>query len=417
MRVIHTREGHRPDLSDLTAFKRPRAAGSGAAIGSTGPLGRLLVRGEPGHAIIEEAAPLPGETVIDKPGFGAFYATDLELILRSAGISRLTLAGVTTDICVHSTLREAVDRGFDCTTVGDACAAGDPAIHEAMLACIAGEGGILGQCRRDRGGGIGLAHVSSVAPLDEPLEGEAGSRSAPAHRLGIRGPLDRRRYVLIAMASFALGLASWWAVTALALVDPLFLPGPAAVLRRFVTWLGEGTLAADAGISVFRVTAGFLLSAVMAVPLSLLIGSYRPVRAFFEPLLEFSRYLPAVAFVPLVLLWVGIGEASKILVIWIGTFFQMVIMLSEDVGRVPAQQVEAARTMGATGPRDHPRRAVALGHAGDVRHLAHHARMGMDLSRGRRAGRRQLQVSAMRSSRRSAFCRPTAYSSASSSLG
>ncbi len=144
VRVIHTREGHRPDLSDLTAFKRHRAAGSGAAIGSTGPLGRLLVRGEAGHAIIEEAAPLPGETVIDKPGFGAFYATDLELILRSAGIARLTLAGVTTDICVHSTLREAVDRGFDCTTVGDACAAGDPAIHEAMLTCIAGEGGILG---------------------------------------------------------------------------------------------------------------------------------------------------------------------------------------------------------------------------------------------------------------------------------
>ena len=144
VRVIHTREGHRPDLSDLTAFKRHRAAGSGAAIGSTGPLGRLLIRGEAGHAIIEEAAPLPGETVIDKPGFGAFYATDLELILRSAGIARLTLAGVTTDICVHSTLREAVDRGFDCTTVGDACAAGDPAIHEAMLTCIAGEGGILG---------------------------------------------------------------------------------------------------------------------------------------------------------------------------------------------------------------------------------------------------------------------------------
>ncbi len=144
VRVIHTREGHRADLSDLPAFKRCRAAGSGAAIGSAGPLGRLLVRGEPGHAIIEEAAPLPGETVIDKPGFGAFYATDLELILRSAGISRLTIAGVTTDICVHSTLREAVDRGFDCTTVADACAAGDPAIHDAMLACIAGEGGILG---------------------------------------------------------------------------------------------------------------------------------------------------------------------------------------------------------------------------------------------------------------------------------
>ena len=143
--VFHTREGHRPDLSDLTEFKRQRAAGSGAAIGSVGPLGRLLVRGEKGHAIIEEVAPLPGEAVVDKPGFGAFFATDLELMLRAAGISALTIAGLTTDICVHSTLREAIDRGFDCTTVEDACAAGEPSVHDAMIRCIAGEGGILGR--------------------------------------------------------------------------------------------------------------------------------------------------------------------------------------------------------------------------------------------------------------------------------
>jgi biuret amidohydrolase len=143
--VIHTREGHRPDLSDLSSVKRRRAAGAGAPIGSAGPLGRLLVRGEAGHAIVEELTPLANETIIDKPGFGAFYATDLELILRTAGITSLTLAGVTTDICVHSTLREAIDRGFDCVTVGDACAAGDPDVHAAMLACIAGEGGILGK--------------------------------------------------------------------------------------------------------------------------------------------------------------------------------------------------------------------------------------------------------------------------------
>ena len=145
IRIIHTREGHRPDLSDLSAVKAQRAARSGAAIGSSGPLGRLLVRGEPGHAIIEELAPLPSETVIDKPGFGAFYATDLQHVLCSAGIYSLIIAGVTTDICVHSTLREAVDRGFDCLTVGDACAAANPAIHAAMLACIDGEGGILGR--------------------------------------------------------------------------------------------------------------------------------------------------------------------------------------------------------------------------------------------------------------------------------
>jgi biuret amidohydrolase len=145
VRVIHTREGHRPDLSDLPAVKARRAARAGAAIGRAGPLGRLLIRGELGHSIIDELEPLPGETVIDKPGFGAFYATDLEHVLRVARIEALTIAGVTTDICVHSTLREAVDRGFDCVTVRDACAASEPTIHAAMLACIEGEGGILGR--------------------------------------------------------------------------------------------------------------------------------------------------------------------------------------------------------------------------------------------------------------------------------
>jgi len=145
IRIIHTREGHRPDLSDLTTVKARRASRAGAAIGSLGPLGRLLVRGEPGHAIVPELAPLPSETIIDKPGFGAFYATDLEHVLRTAGIRALTIAGVTTDICVHSTLREAIDRGFECVTVGDACAAAEPTIHAAMLACIDGEGGILGR--------------------------------------------------------------------------------------------------------------------------------------------------------------------------------------------------------------------------------------------------------------------------------
>ena len=145
IRVLHTREGHRTDLSDLPAVKARRAAGAGGPIGSMGPLGRLLVRGERGHAIIPELEPAANEPVIDKPGFGAFYATDLEHLLRVAGVRTLVISGVTTDICVHSTLREAVDRGFECVTAGDACAAGDPAIHEAMLACIDGEGGILGR--------------------------------------------------------------------------------------------------------------------------------------------------------------------------------------------------------------------------------------------------------------------------------
>lgn len=152
----------------------------------------------------------------------------------------------------------------------------------------------------------------------------------------------------MAAGSFLLWLTLWWAATALELVDPLFLPGPGAVLRRFRDWLIDGDLLQDAGISTLRVTAGFLASAVIALPLGLVIGAYRPMRAFFEPLLEFARYLPAVAFVPMVLLWTGIGETSKIAIIWIGTFFQMVLMLSDDVARVPMPQVEAARTMGAS---------------------------------------------------------------------
>jgi NitT/TauT family transport system permease protein len=159
--------------------------------------------------------------------------------------------------------------------------------------------------------------------------------------------MPRARYLLIACSSFVLGLLLWWAVTALDWVDALFLPGPGAVLRRFIDWLTVGDLIDDAKISIYRVTAGFSISAVTALPLGLLIGAYRPVRAFFEPLLEFARYLPAVAFVPLVLLWAGIGEGSKIAIIWIGTFFQLVIMLSEDVARVPMPQIEAARTIGA----------------------------------------------------------------------
>lgn len=143
--VIHTREGHRTDLSDCSPVKMARSAAAGAPIGSQGPMERLLIRGEYGHDIMDELAPQAGEPVIDKPGYGAFYQTDLELILRSAGIERLALTGITTDVCVHSTLREAIDRGFECFTVSDACAAAEPVIHDAALAMIAGEGNIFGE--------------------------------------------------------------------------------------------------------------------------------------------------------------------------------------------------------------------------------------------------------------------------------
>jgi nicotinamidase-related amidase len=141
--VVHTREGHRPDLADCPPTKRARGR-LATGIGADGPNGRILVRGERGHDIVDELAPAVGEVVLDKPGKGAFWATDLDLLLRNRGIRTLVVTGVTTEVCVHTTVREANDRGFECLVLSDCVGSYFPEFHEVGLRMIAAQGGIFG---------------------------------------------------------------------------------------------------------------------------------------------------------------------------------------------------------------------------------------------------------------------------------
>lgn len=173
MMVVHTREGHEPDLSDLHAFKRNRSAESGMTIGEPTQYGRFLVRGEYGHDFVDELKPIEGELVIDKPGFGAFYATDLGERLRIREITHLLITGVTTQCCVFSTLREAVDRGYWCLTLRDCTAAFEPYLHEATMRMIASEDHLFGWISTS----IAFLNATGQPVPSAPAPGSPGERT------------------------------------------------------------------------------------------------------------------------------------------------------------------------------------------------------------------------------------------------
>jgi NitT/TauT family transport system permease protein len=206
---------------------------------------------------------------------------------------------------------------------------------------------------RPSGSDLPLAAAPHTEPQGNPAAAaylplpDGAGRERPGAWV-IRGAISQQRYWMLAAIGLAVPFLGWFALARLGTVNKVFLPGPLDVARSAVRWLEDGDLLGDIRISVYRVVAGWALSALIALPLGLLIGTYRTVQALLEPLTDFIRYMPAVAFIPLCMLWIGIGEGAKIAIIFIGTFFQMVLMMAEDVRRVPMAQVESAQTMGAS---------------------------------------------------------------------
>lgn len=186
--------------------------------------------------------------------------------------------------------------------------------------------------------------VSSSGPLKVAAPGMGTRRRRAAFRIG--GDLSRPAYLAVSIAVFAALVVIWWIATITGIVKPIFLPPPAAVWRRMVELGSDGTLWTDAGISIYRMLVGFALASMMSIPIGILIGCFKIWEATIEPLVDFVRYMPVVAFVPLTILWAGTNDSQKFLIIWIGTFFQQVLMIMDNVKRVPPDFVGLGRTLG-----------------------------------------------------------------------